>query len=66
MRKLAIQARIYDKKLLESRAIKWFEDGRLERTQSYTKNQKNLELTKYRKPYFIYFHSSQDKLDMVG
>jgi hypothetical protein len=66
MRKFAIQARIFDKKLFENRAIKWFEDRRLGRTQSYTKNQKKLELAEYKKPYYIFFHSSQDELDMVG
>jgi len=66
MRKFAVQARNSDKKSFENIAIKWFEDRRLGITQSYTKNQKNLELSEFKQPYYVYFHSSQDELDMIG
>lgn len=47
-------------------ANKWFTDRQIGLTQSYTKLQNNFEVNNFNKPYFVFFHSSQDELDMLG
>ena len=66
MHNFSKQSRQHDEKLFEYNALKWFEDRRLGKTQAYTKNQKYFEPHEFKKPYYVFFHSSQDELDMVG
>ena len=47
-------------------ANKWFIDRQIGLTQSYTQLQNNSGVNNFNKPYFVFFHSSQDELDMLG
>ena len=44
----------------------WFEQRIAGVTQPYTKNQRISDSLSIKKPFYVYFHSSQDELDMVG
>lgn len=44
----------------------WFEQRIAGVTQSYTKHQTLSDKFLSKKPYFVFFHSSQDELEMVG
>jgi len=47
-------------------ANKWFTDRQIGLTQRYTHLQNNSGVNNFKKPYFVFFHSSQDELDMLG
>jgi hypothetical protein len=47
-------------------ANKWFTDRQIGVSQKFTKLQNNFEVNIFRKPYIVFFHSSQDELDMIG
>ncbi len=47
-------------------ANKWFTDRQIGLTQSYTNLQNSSGVNNFNKPYFVFFHSSQDELDMLG
>ena len=44
----------------------WFDQSIAGLTQSYTKHQMPSSELSRKKPYYVFFHSSQDELDMVG
>jgi hypothetical protein len=44
----------------------WFEQRIAGVTQTYTKHQMVGSKFTWRRPYYVFFHSSQDELDMVG
>ena len=44
----------------------WFDQRIAGVTQSYTKYQMSSSKFSRKKPYYVFFHSSQDELDMVG
>ena len=45
---------------------KWFTDRQIGVSQKYTKLQNNFQVINFEKPYIVFFHSSQDELDMLG
>jgi capsule polysaccharide modification protein KpsS len=47
-------------------ANKWFIDRQNGISQNYTKLQNKSQTVTFNNPYFVFFHSSQDELDMLG
>ena len=47
-------------------ANKWFTDRQIGLTQKFTKLQNNSSISNIEKPYIVFFHSSQDELNMMG
>lgn len=45
---------------------KWFTDRQIGVSQKFTKLQNNFKVKNFEKPYIVFFHSSQDELDMIG
>lgn len=45
---------------------KWFTDRQNGLSQNFTKLQNRASKIHFKKPYFVFFHSSQDELDMLG
>jgi len=45
---------------------KWFTDRQIGMSQKFTKLQNNFQVKNFQKPYIVFFHSSQDELDMIG
>lgn len=45
---------------------KWFTDRQIGVSQKFTKLQNNYPVVNFENPYIVFFHSSQDELDMIG
>ena len=66
MAEFSLSEEVKNSKKYESISRSWFDRRIAGVTQSYTKHQISSNKFSREKPYYVFFHSSQDELDMVG
>ena len=66
MEKFSVSEELKTPEKFEGISRSWFDQRIIGATQSYTKHQISSDKFSRKKPYYVFFHSSQDELDMVG
>lgn len=66
MEKFSFSEEVTNQKKYIKISRSWFDQRIAGVTQSYTKHQISSSDFSRKKPYYVFFHSSQDELDMVG
>jgi len=66
MEKFSQSEEVKNQKKYNNISRSWFDQRIAGVTQSYTKHQFSSGKFSRKKPYYVFFHSSQDELDMVG
>jgi len=66
MEKFSLSEEVKNSKKYKNISSSWFDQRIAGLTQSYTKHQMSSSELSRKKPYYVFFHSSQDELDMVG
>jgi len=66
MEKFSLSEEVKNEKKYKKISSSWFDQRIAGVSQSYTKYQMSSSELSRKKPYYVFFHSSQDELDMVG
>lgn len=66
MEEFSLSEEVKNQKKYKNISRSWFDQRIAGVTQSYTKHQMSSSKFSRKKPYYVFFHSSQDELDMVG